>query len=255
MIDRELLNQLAYLDSVDKLIESKMSEYLNPEQVLKLLTVDYTDINNLLYQQSVQSSNSLFYNAIAARLRSLRQTFEDTVFERYMSHCRRYAGLFLDSLDKRGTKELLNDYVIYLFSNQNTDINRYSHAKTCYIQYLINTRGKKFNIESHMSENKEEFLKEAKEFYAEMYSIDKFYEDVIELRNKFKYRMELAEGLADASKQVTICASNIVKLKLTGTGDPARVTFDTIDRIRNMVFKNPQMTTFDLEQQLNGRQN
>ena len=225
MIDSNLIQSINYLDSVDRLIESSLEKYLNPEMVLGVLRIDYSDVNNLLFQQAQQATNCLYYNSIAAKINNVLQSFEDTVFEPYMAHCRKYADIYLDFMDKRATKESLNDFVILMFSK---DADRNLYAITCYEHSwkLVHKGG---SLEAH--KETEDYIKGVKGYYGEMYRIDKTYEDMMALRNKFKYRKDLAEGLAESFKQLTICASNVVKLRLMGSGETPKVSQDLVNNL------------------------
>lgn len=226
MIDSNLIQSISYLDSIDKLIESSLEKYLNPETILSVLQVDYSDINNLLFQQAKQATNCLYYNSIAAKINGVLRTFEDAVLEPYLAHCRRYAGIYLDSMDKRrATKESLNDFVILMFSGK-ADKNLY--AISCYEQ-TWKEANKGGSIEAHRES--EGYGSAVKKFYTEMYSLGKTYEEVMEIKNKFKYRKELAESLAESFKQLTICASNVVKLRLMGSGETPKVSQDVVNNV------------------------
>lgn len=229
MIDDNLIQSIKYLESIDKLVEASLGEYLDPKLVLQTLKVDYTDTNNLLRQQSEQATKCLFYNSIAAKLNAVNQNFNDNVLERWFAHCRKYATLYLDYMGTRATKEMLGDYVINIFSSKCTDAERSQYAILCFTQEQKNLKGKNFNLED--LQNSEDYVDRVKQFYTRMYNCGHWYEEMMELKNKFAYRKNLAESLADALKQVTICASNIVKLRLMGSGETPKVSQDLVNSV------------------------
>jgi len=224
-MDETLLTQLAYLESLDKLIESKAAEYMNPERILTVLNIDYRNVENLQNQQAKFASDFLFYNSLAAKLRCMKSKYEDTVFNKCMAHYRKWASIYMSSIGKRDTKEALNDYAMWMFSDSIDEAEKKFYAEAC---------------TKHLSNPYSDA--QVNGVYNKMYGNYRSYEQLIEEKSRFEYRAELANCLADSIKQVNICASQIVKLRLSGSGEAPSVTLDTVTKLRNAMEKNPNMS-------------
>lgn len=211
MIDQSLIDSIAFLDGLDKLIESKLSEYLNPEKIQQILYVDCHDLNKLIEQQAVQSSQSLFYNCIAAKMNSVSYMFEEKVMNEYLAHCREYASLYLLYNDRRDTKDSLNDAIVIIFNAPTAD-RQYFYASACYdasLKMKPDALGEYKKTDAYTSG--------LIAFSKQMYRLEKTYNEMIDLKSKMQYRKELAESLAESFKQLLIASSNIVKLRLMGS--------------------------------------
>ena len=224
-MDETLLTQLAYLESLDKLIESKAQEYLNPDRIFSVLNVDYRNVENLQAQQAKFASDFLFYNGLAAKLKCMKSKYEDIVFNKCMAHFRKWASIYMTSISKRDTKEALNDYAMWMFSEDTTEDEKRYYSNACANHF--NTPASEDQI-SKISNS--------------MYQNTRTYEDLITEKSKFDYRAELAMCLAESIKNVNICASQIVKLRLSGSGEAPSISVDTVKKLRNIIEKNPNIS-------------
>ena len=238
MIDLNLVDSMAYLDGMDRLIESKSKEYLNPDKILDRLTINYQDLDKLMEQQAIQASEALAYGFIAAKMNSLCYMFEETIVNPYLAHCRKYASLYLSSQDRKDTKESLNDAITIIFSDK-ADKAFYSAA--CFDQSL---EMKKDELLEHKTNNKNAYTANWIGFMKEMYAFPDSYEILIQKKAKLQYRKEMTETLVESYKQLSISILNIIKLKLMGSSVMPRNVIDayTISRIRRLHSMNPGLT-------------
>lgn len=246
-MDNQLIEFLSNLDALDKYVDSKSQEYLDPNKILSLLEIDYRNLDNLTKQTSIQNSNSLFYNVISARLASIERLFEETVVNPYMAHCRHYANLYLKSLDRKETVSALQDAVIILFSNKILPDEKFSNCLLCYNMSL-----KIKDIEKYKEENLEQYTNGAKEFYKIMYSVPS-YEDIVTKHIKCKNRREQAEALSQSFKESGIAISNIIKLRLSGVSNgPTTITIDNLNKIRRLQMARPDLDDTAFSKEING---
>jgi hypothetical protein len=232
MIDNSLIDSLAFLDGIDKLVEDKAQEYLNPSKILSILEVNYQDVSNLTLQLSKYASQTLFYSALAARLNSSLYQYEENVFNKYMAHCRLYGSLYCDSIGKKDTKDAIQDMIILLYTRDNNAEDKFNFAIACFDE-----KYKEQIKKTELVVGSEAYNLKAREFYKEMYKFDlqgKFYETFIEQKAKLEYRKDLAESLSESLNQLGICASQICKLKLSGSSEVPTISLATVQKLRKL---------------------
>ncbi len=248
MLDPQLIESIANLDSIEKLIESKSKEYLDPDKILTMLSVDFRDLNVLMDQQSKQAAQCLFYNFLAAKFNSICYLYEETIYNPYMAHCRIYASYYLAAMDRRDTIESLKDAVSIIFSKNNTNEMKLEYAEGCYHQSLKPVGSKK---EFKVDTSDPSYSSNLARFYQMMYSIDNGYEDFVEQKSKYDDRKRFAEALVESFKTLSINTSNITKLRLSGSSEAARIDSKTIAKLRSLMSSNPGLTDDYLAREVN----
>jgi hypothetical protein len=215
-MDQNLVDSLAYVDSLEKLVESKKEQYLDSDRIFNSLNIEFQDVGKLMAQSSIHGSYAFYFSTLAARLTRLLNNFEETTLATYLAHCRYYGSLYCEHLNKKDTKEAIADCVILLFTGTNSKEKKVKYSALCFDNFKKQAIGKEFDT----YKASESYSKDLYTFYQEMYKYDgqnKSYEWFYEQKALLEERKQIAEGLMNALKCSSIAASNIFSIMREGS--------------------------------------
>jgi hypothetical protein len=162
----------------------ELDEMIEEVDVIGSLNFDENMIEEIL---STHAGNQAYWEAMAARLKTRYESFEEETMKKWWAHNKTYAKYVLHSYgDKQPTLSAINDMVILIYSEDNTEETRNKYCDIAYNSYS------KFAYRTY----------EKDEFRADMYKwvcsdSPWYFENMVRTEKKLKEDFEMVKIFAE----------------------------------------------------------
>lgn len=247
-VDQGLLDSLAFMKSVESLIDERLSR-CTPENLFSMLKIDYTSVQSIRNQNSLIPEYHNYFTRLANKLEALYHEWEKTIFVKIMGHYKRYAVLYVKTQDAKPTIDMIEANSAFLFSENRNELEKRTLATSCFIEYK-----KQFNKKCSIDAESEEFKSGLDNFYNVMYgSYDVTYEGLIRKQNELKLTKKTTEDLAESFNKTSYCINNTIKI-LEEFNNRFEITPEVAHKLQRLVeytTRNPNVSSTELASVLN----